>query len=100
MRPAGGSETRHYFNEFALLTPARLAGAPTTPTGGLSPVAVGTYSSNDMTERDKNELKRLLAAMPMCDLTVAKRLISDELDQRKGKTKFRPEQWNPHLSTR
>jgi hypothetical protein len=53
-----------------------------------------------MNERDKNELKRLLAAMPMCDLTVAKRLISDELDQRKGKTKFRPEQWNPHLSTR
>jgi hypothetical protein len=53
-----------------------------------------------MTERDKNELKRLLASMPLADLTTAKQMISSELDQRQGRQKFRPEQWNPHLSTR
>ena len=53
-----------------------------------------------MNERDKNELKRLLASMPLADLTIAKKLIGHELDQREGRQKFRPEQWNPHLSTR
>ena len=53
-----------------------------------------------MTDRELAELKKLLAQMPVDDLTVAKRLLSQELDSRSGKTKFQPHRWDPELTTR
>jgi hypothetical protein len=52
-----------------------------------------------MTDRERNELKRLLASMQLADLTIAKQLISHELDQREGRKKFRPVRWDlPRLT--
>ena len=52
-----------------------------------------------MTDKERNELQRLLASMPIGDLTQAKQMISHELDQRQGKSKFRPVRWDlPRLT--
>jgi len=52
-----------------------------------------------MTDKEKSELKRLLASMPVGDLTQAKQMISSELDQREGRKKFKPVRWDlPRLT--
>jgi hypothetical protein len=54
-----------------------------------------------MMPKDEKELKALLKAMPMDDLFDARRLLSAEIDNRKGRSKpTQPVTWPPRLQTR
>ena len=53
-----------------------------------------------MTDRERNELQRVLQQMSLSDLTLAKQMLARELDQRHGRDKFRPVKWDAPLSTR
>ena len=53
-----------------------------------------------MTDRERNELQKVIAAMSLSDLTLAKQMLSKELNQRHGKDKFRPVKWDAPMSTR